>query len=261
MRFKKNTFLITLAAVLCIAAFPFSASANIDESYDEEISVNDDVESKTPLTPSGNLTVIDDVHQTTDEDAIEDKQFITVQSKNGNTFYIIIDRSGDTENVYFLNAVDETDLLALTEDAEQNAPAATCICTTKCETGSVNANCEVCAKNKDDCLAAPSASATEAPTESETPAQKQNNTMPLIGLIVFALFGGGGALYWFKVKNKKPSTKGTTDINDLFEDDEDYDEETEVETDNEHDYETEDEDAELSDDETDGEIGESEVED
>ena len=261
MKFKKNTFLITLAAVFCIAAFPFSASANIDESYDEEISVNDDVESKTPLTPSGNLTVIDDVHQTTDEDAIEDKQFITVQSKNGNTFYIIIDRSGDTENVYFLNAVDEADLLALTEDAEQNAPAATCICTTKCETGSVNANCEVCAKNKDDCLAAPSASATEAPTESETPAQKQNNTMPLIGLIVFILFGGGGALYWFKVKNKKPSTKGTTDINDLFEDDEDYDTDadTEVETDNEtaDNDETDNADDELSEAEPD----ESEVED
>ena len=266
MRFKKNTFLITLAAVLCIAAFPFSASANIDESYDEEISVNDDVESKTPLTPSGNLTVIDDVHQTTDEDAIEDKQFITVQSKNGNTFYIIIDRSGDTENVYFLNAVDEADLLALTEDAEQNAPAATCICTTKCETGSVNANCEVCAKNKDECRGVP-ASTSEQSTEKEekpdeeTPQNKQNTTMPLIGLIIFALFGGGGALYWFKVKNKKPSTKGTTDINDLFEDDEDYDTDadTEVETDNEtaENDETDNADDELSEAEPD----ESEVED
>ena len=266
MRFKKNTFLITLAAVLCIAAFPFSASANIDESYDEEISVNDDVESKTPLTPSGSLTVIDDVHQTTDEDAIEDKQFITVQSKNGNTFYIIIDRSGDTENVYFLNAVDEADLLALTEDAEQNAPAATCICTTKCETGSVNANCEVCAKNKDECRGVP-ASTSEQSTEKEekpdeeTPQNKQNTTMPLIGLIIFALFGGGGALYWFKVKNKKPSTKGTTDINDLFEDDEDYDTDadTEVETDNEtaENDETDNADDELSEAEPD----ESEVED
>ncbi len=264
MRFKKNTFLITLAAVFCIAAFPFSASANIPA--DEEISVNDDVESKTPLTPNGNLTVIDDVHQTTDEDAIEDKQFITVQSKNGNTFYIIIDRSGDTENVYFLNAVDEADLLALTEDAEQNAPAATCICTTKCETGSVNANCEVCAKNKDECRGVPAStseqsSEKEEKPDEETPQNKQNTTMPLIGLIIFALFGGGGALYWFKVKNKKPSTKGTTDINDLFEDDEDYDTDadTEVETDNEtaENDETDNADDELSEAEPD----ESEVED
>ena len=262
MKFKKNLFLITLAAVLSIAAFPFSASANIDEDYDydEEITVNDNVESKTPLTPSGKLTVIDDVHQTADEDAIEDKQFITVQSKNGNTFYIIIDRSGDTENVYFLNAVDEADLLALTEDADTPSAPASCTCTVKCEPGAVNAECAVCSVNKNDCLAVPSASATEAPTESETPTQKQNNTAPLIGFVVIVLIGGGAALYWFKFKSKKPSTKGTTDPNDLFEEDEDYDEETEIETDDEHDYETEDENGELSDDETDGEIDESEVE-
>ena len=118
-----------------------------------------------------------------------------------------------------------------------------------------------CAKNKDECRGVPastseqSAEKEEKPDE-ETPQNKQNTTMPLIGLIIFALFGGGGALYWFKVKNKKPSTKGTTDINDLFDEDEDYNEET----DDEHDYEVEDEDVELSDDETDGEIEESEVE-
>lgn len=52
--------------------------------------------------------------------------------------------------------------------------------------------------------------------------------------IAFAVLGAGGALYWSKIKNKKSSTKGSTDPNDLFEeDDEDYeieDEETEIET-------------------------------
>ena len=58
------------------------------------------------------------------------KQFITVQTKNGNYFYIIIDRSGDTENVYFLNLVDEADLFALMETEEETA-----IRETKEETG------------------------------------------------------------------------------------------------------------------------------
>ena len=120
MKFKKYTVLITLAVVLCITAFSFPASANVPEN--EELSVNDNVESTSPLTPGGNLTIIDDVHQvtdTSDENKIENKQFITVESKNGNVFYIIIDRSGDTENVYFLNAVDETDLFALTLEMQQ----------------------------------------------------------------------------------------------------------------------------------------------
>ena len=76
------------------------------------------------LTPDGNLTSIDDILQSaasvSTEDSLENKQFITVQSKSGNTFYIVIDRSGDTENVYFLNLVDEADLMALMgDDAEQ----------------------------------------------------------------------------------------------------------------------------------------------
>lgn len=71
------------------------------------------------FTPDGNLTLIDDFLQietpaTEDSEQIE-KQFITVQSKAGNTFYIVIDRNGETENVYFMNLVDEADLMALIE--------------------------------------------------------------------------------------------------------------------------------------------------
>ena len=76
--------------------------------------------------------------------------------------------------------------------------------------------------------------------------------MPFAILVLFALFDAGGAFCWFKVKNKKSSTKGDTDPNDLFEEDEDYeteDEDTEVETDADPDYEIDDEDSEISDDE------------
>ncbi len=151
MKFKAKTFLITLAVVLGMTAFSFPVYANVPK--DEEISVNDSVESKTPLTQKGNLTKVDDVHQTNDKDDVEDKQFVIVQSKNGNTFYIIIDRSGDQENVYFLNAVDEADLMALMEDEQKAEVTAACNCKTKCELGSINADCAICSKNKDGCIA------------------------------------------------------------------------------------------------------------
>ena len=61
------------------------------------------------LTPNGNMTLVDDY-------VIGDIQYITVQTKTGNYFYIIIDRSGETENVHFLNKVDEADLLPLLDE-------------------------------------------------------------------------------------------------------------------------------------------------
>ena len=63
-------------------------------------------ETSPSLTPNGNMTLVDDY-------VIGDTQYITVQTKSGNYFYIIIDRSGETENVHFLNKIDEADLLPL----------------------------------------------------------------------------------------------------------------------------------------------------
>ena len=183
------------------------------------------------LTPVGNLTLIDDILQDESTISVEkleneqkSKQFITVQSKNGNYFYIIIDRSGDTENVYFLNLVDETDLFALLESEEESAenepetkPAPTCICTDKCITGEVNTKCEVCVVTMKDCGGKEVVQVTITNPEPE----KQDNSKILLLLLLLAA-GGGGAYWYFKMYKPKQDTKGNTELDDsYFEDTED----------------------------------------
>ena len=202
------------------------------ESTDGETTEN----GKSPFafTPDGNLTLIDDFLQIEipgDEETEQvEKQFITVQSKNGNTFYIVIDRNGETENVYFLNLVDEADLMALMEGEEGETAAPTCSCTDKCVVGAINTNCEICRTNMSECTGKEPVVDPEPtePVEEPTEEPKSTNFMPII--VVLILGAGGFAVYWFKFRKPKTKTSGSSDLDDydFGEDDEDYDEETEL---------------------------------
>jgi len=186
------------------------------------------------FTPDGNMTLIDDFLQieapaTEDSEQIE-KQFITVQSKAGNTFYIVIDRNGETENVYFLNLVDEADLMALIEGEETEPIIPTCVCTDKCAVGAINTNCEVCATMMSECAGKEPVVEPEPtePVDEETKEEKGFNIVPIIILLIAG--GGGFAVYWFKFRKPKEKTAGTSDLDDydFGQDDEDFDEETEL---------------------------------
>ena len=127
----KNRFkLPALAASLMIWAFPVTAYAYVPENVDTSVidedkdAVNDEGKEKNkeeedhkPLTPEGNTTIVDD-NVSSDNHS---KQFMTVTTKNGNIFYIIVDRDNTTgtNNVHFLNQVDERDLMDLLSDEQK----------------------------------------------------------------------------------------------------------------------------------------------
>lgn len=176
---------------------------------------NPDTE-QSALTPDGNLSLIDDILQTEyvgdDDDELQQKQFITVQSKNGNYFYLVIDRSGETENVYFMNLVDEADLMALTETDKE---VAACSCHDKCAVGAINSSCEICRTNMTECVgkeAEPEPEPTE-PVEEE-PEKEYSGTGGLIVILLIIAAAGGGAVYWFKFRKEKPKTSGDSDLDD-----------------------------------------------
>ena len=154
------------------------------------------------LTPDGNLTLVDDYDEAHADGS--GKQFITLVTKAGNTFYLIIDRDDEGEQtVHFLNLVDEADLLALMDEdtaakytkpePEVQPPAET----QEPEDG-------------------------EDKPDEEKPAPKAN-PLPAL-LLVLALLGGGGFFAYtkfFKGGGKKEQAKPDPDA-DYSEDDEDY---------------------------------------
>ena len=150
------------------------------------------------LTPDGNMSLVDDVSG----EQAESKQFITVETKNGNVFYIIIDRAGDTENVYFLNLVDEADLMRLLEELEEEPAETSPIFTPQPE---------------------PTPD-PEPATEPEPEPEKSGGGIGGILVVLLLLAaGGGGAYYYFKIlKPKKAAAQSNTTFDELeFEDEDD----------------------------------------
>lgn len=167
------------------------------------------------LTPDGNLSLIDDIGSP----AASGKQFITVETKNGNVFYLIIDRDDEgEETVHFLNQVDEADLMALTEDGEKAETPIVCTCTEKCQAGAVNTSCEVCAVNMAEC-----AGAEPEPEPEPEPEAEKSGGMGALALVLALVVLGGGAFAYIKFIRPKQASKVSADPDDYdFADEEEY---------------------------------------
>lgn len=187
-------------------------------------------EDGTGFTQNGNSVTRDLLY-----DKYSNKQFITIETRNGETFYLVIDydkpldEDGERYETYFLNLVDEADLLALI-DGDKTAPV--CSCTTKCEAGAVNTSCEVCKTNMTECTGKERVVEKVPDTTPEPeiePEPEKKFSGGAVALLLLLLLGGGGALYWFKFRKKKPDTKGPVDLDDYDygEDEDDTDYETE----------------------------------
>lgn len=176
------------------------------------------------LTPDGNLALIDDIlggaYYSSEEVGDSQMQFVTVESKNGNTFYLVIDHA--TGDVYFLNLVDEADLLALLEDEGYEVE---CDCATHCQPGEVNTDCPICRTDLNECVGEepePTPEPTTTPvTEPETEESGGFNAA-LLPILLIVVLGAGGAYYFLRVRKRKPDTSGSTDLDGYdFPDDED----------------------------------------
>jgi len=171
-----------------------------------------------PLTPDGQASVLDD---TTNEDG---KQFYTFTTPDENVFYLVIDKQRESENVYLLNAVTESDLQALAEkDQEQPTqtavpdpePEPVCNCADKCAPGEVKTDCPVCVLSYENCTGKAPA-AVPAP-EPEQPEKSSGGT---ILLVLIAALAVGGVGYYLKIYKPKHDLDDADDFDELTGEDE-----------------------------------------
>jgi hypothetical protein len=153
-----------------------NATATVEEETDT-----------TPLTPEGNSNLQDDSNS-------KNKEFITVQTKNGNYFYLVIDKDRADNNAYMLSQIDEGDLKEFLEEEEIQEPATTIV----------------------------EQPAEESQEEPELEKQEPKGGMNGMTFLILAAAAGGGAYYYFKVlKPKQEQAKGEQEIESAeFPDDE-----------------------------------------
>ena len=221
------------AVLLCgfaIPAYAYSDGGNGEPPVVEETPAPEPAPTITPgegFSEEGNLVTRDLLY-----DKATNKQFITVQTSGGNTFYIVIDydkptdEDGEQYQTYFLNMVDEADLLAAMQAAGGELPE--CSCVDKCVVGAINADCAVCAVNMSECQGkAPEPAPVVEPEpdpEPEQPKATGNGGMLLLALAVVAV--GGGAGWYFKIyrPKKQRAAESEADYGSEYDGAEDYDE-------------------------------------
>ena len=209
MKFKRLGALLVSAALcagMAASAFAFEGEAApveqpiLPEVVEDVVTVTD--ETSGALTPEGNLTLVDDYHTNYSDGS--GQQFITLVSKSGNTFYLVIDRNAKgQQTVHFMNLVDEADLLALME--EEDADAYTAEKEAAAQAEQERKQAEENAKK--------AAEEAEASGSEQTGGNKVTKyAATFLGVLALVGLVAGGGIYTFmKQKQKKQAEKEALD--------------------------------------------------
>lgn len=194
---------------------PYYEGEDPSESDDSSGETAGDEESRA-FTPDGQATVLD--HATEGDD----KEFYVFTTPEDSVFYLVIDKQRDSDNVYFLNAVTEEDLVMLAEkgskgkaEEESAVPEPeVCSCAEKCEAGFVDTSCPVCRNHLKGCLG------KEAEPVKEEKKKSGGGGAAMV-FILLATLTAGGAGYYLKIYKPRHDLDDAEDLDDLLAEEED----------------------------------------
>ena len=171
----------TVLTLLMALGFSTPAFAYVDttEAVEEPAQVVEEEEpteeEKIPFTIAGNGEVEDNI--------VDDpsKEFFTVKTKDGNTFFLVIDRARTSENVYMLSMIDEYDLQEFLDDEERNGKQ----------------------EEETPAVVLPETQPEPEP-EVEIEEEPSDNMNQILLLVFVAALGGAGAFFYFYIYKPKP---------------------------------------------------------
>ena len=179
----------------------------------------------TGFTSEGNAVTRDLLY-----DKATNKQFVTLETKDGTVFYLIIDYDSPVNEeeeqyqTYFLNLVDAADLAALVgeEDAEpETETPPLCSCREHCQVGKIDTTCPVCTADLTACLGEePEEPEPEPELEVQQPVEEpeEPSSSAVAAVILLLVILAGGAVFVVKLLRRKEKTPSRPPEDD----DEDY---------------------------------------
>lgn len=151
----------------------------------EQVLEENQINTEDAFTDPGNGQLQDDITNS------ESKEFLTITTKNNQTFYVVIDRSSNTDNVYMLSKVDENDLKEFLEEApEDEKPTTDIVLEENVQTETESTTPEVTEQD-------------DMQTSSANPA--------LLGVLGLAVAGVAGFGYMKFFKSKKDDDDDTSE--------------------------------------------------
>ena len=174
----------TSIATVCANANPPAEETTTEVVQETSTETTEDTEKKedtgrvsgesnnSAFSTPGNAQLVDD------KENDDTKQFLTIQTKKGNTFYMVIDRSSNTENVYMMSLVDENDLAEFLDETEKDK------------------------ETEESTVVIPETTPETTPAEEETEVKKEEksgmNVKGLAAIVVAAILGFAGIAVYKK---------------------------------------------------------------
>ena len=144
------------------------------------------------------------------------KQFYTIQTKSGKTFYMVVNNEETEENAYLLTEVSENDLLNFTNSDSQTLPQAGTF--KDGDTFEVVTDSAIPDTEKEKEESTEQSEDTETKETSKKKSEKKNNSSVMSNIVIFALVMIVGVVYYFVKIRKKDKFQTDDEIEAEYED-------------------------------------------